>query len=103
MTPYYPLDLDSVYRVLPGAIASEIVSILRYQQQHCHLTISILQNQIHGTLKEHREDEQEHLGRVAERLKPLRGVPDLTRRVSRILHVLDLRQVTRLQRCFART
>lgn len=52
VTPYYPLRLESVHGVLQGAIAFEII------------------------LKEHWEDEQGHLGRIAERMKQLGGIPN---------------------------
>jgi bacterioferritin len=75
VTPYYALPLEGVYEILQGAIASEIICVLRYQQ-HYYMTTSVFQDQIQGLLKEHWEDEQEHLGRIAERMKQLGGVPD---------------------------
>jgi len=75
VTPYYELPLETVYTVLQGATASEIIRVLRYQQ-HYYMTTSVFQGQIRGLLKEHWEDEQEHLGRIAERTKQLGGVPD---------------------------
>jgi len=77
VTPYYSLPLDAVYGVLQGAIASEIICVLRYQQ-HYYMTTSMFQDQIQGVLKEHWEDEQGHLARIAERLKQLGGVPNFS-------------------------
>ncbi len=75
VTPYYPLPLESVHGVLQGAIASEIICVLRYQQ-HFYMTTSVFQDPIQGMLKEHWEDEQGHLGRIAERMKQLGGIPN---------------------------
>jgi len=75
VTPYYALPLEDVYQIMQGAIASEIICVLRYQQ-HYYMTTSVFQDQIQGLLKEHWGDEQEHLGRIAERMKQLGGVPD---------------------------
>jgi bacterioferritin len=76
VTPYYALPLDKVYDVLNGALASEIVCVLRYKQ-HYYMTTSIHQEQLQGMFKEHWEDEEGHLQRIAERVKQLGGVPNL--------------------------
>lgn len=77
VTPYYSLPLDQVYDVLNGALASEIVCVLRYKQ-HYYMTTSIHQAQLQALFKEHWEDEEEHLERIAERIKQLGGVPNLS-------------------------
>src|SRR5580704_5735826 len=76
VTPYYTLPLDKVYEVLNAALASEIVCVLRYKQ-HYYMTTSIHQAQLQALFKEHWEDEEEHLQRIAERIKQLGGVPNL--------------------------
>lgn len=76
VTPYYTLPLDQVYELLNAALASEIICVLRYQQ-HYYMTTSIHQEQLQGLFKEHWQDEQGHLERIAERIKQLGGVPDL--------------------------
>lgn len=76
VTPYYTLPLDKVYDVLNGALASEIVCVLRYKQ-HYYMTTSIHQEQLQDMFKEHWEDEEGHLQRIAERIKQLGGVPNL--------------------------
>ena len=76
VTPYYTLPLDKVYEVLNGALASEIVCVLRYKQ-HYYMTTSIHQEQLQNMFKEHWEDEEEHLQRIADRIKQLGGVPNL--------------------------
>jgi bacterioferritin len=75
VTPYYSLDLDDVYSVLQGALASEIICVLRYQQ-HYYMTTSLHQDQLQELFKEHWHDEQGHQDRIADRLQQLGGVPD---------------------------
>jgi bacterioferritin len=76
VTPYYTLPLDQVYELLNAALASEIICVLRYQQ-HYYMTTSIHQAQLQGLFKEHWQDEQGHLERIADRIKQLGGVPNL--------------------------
>ena len=76
VTPYYGLPLEKVYNVLNGALASEIICVLRYKQ-HYYMTTSIHQEQLQALFKEHWEDEEGHLQRIAERIKQLGGVPNL--------------------------
>jgi bacterioferritin len=76
VTPYYTLPLDKVYEVLNAALASEIVCVLRYKQ-HYYMTTSIYQEQLQDMFKEHWEDEEGHLQRIADRIKQLGGVPNL--------------------------
>lgn len=76
VTPYYSLPLDKVYAVLNGALASEIICVLRYKQ-HYYMTTSIHQEQLQSLFKEHWEDEEKHLERIADRIKQLNGVPNL--------------------------
>ena len=75
VTPYYTLPLEQVYNVLNGALASEIICVLRYKQ-HYYMTTSIHQEQLQSVFKEHWEDEEHHLQRIADRIKQLGGVPD---------------------------
>jgi len=75
VTPYYGLNLDDVYSVLQGALASEIICVLRYQQ-HYYMTTSLHQDQLQGLFKEHWHDEQGHQDRIADRLQQLGGVPN---------------------------
>jgi bacterioferritin len=76
VTPYYTLPLDKVYEILNGALASEIICVLRYKQ-HYYMTTSIHQETLQALFKEHWEDEEGHLQRIAERIKQLGGVPNL--------------------------
>jgi bacterioferritin len=76
VTPYYSLPLEKVYAVLNGALASEIICVLRYKQ-HYYMTTSIHQEQLQDLFKEHWEDEEKHLERIADRIKQLGGVPNL--------------------------
>jgi bacterioferritin len=65
-----------VYEVLNGAVASEIVCVLRYKQ-HYYMTTSIHQEQLQGLFKEHWQDEEKHLELIADRIQQLGGVPNL--------------------------
>jgi bacterioferritin len=76
VTPYYSLPLEKVYEVLNGALASEIICVLRYKQ-HYYMTTSIHQDQLQALFKEHWEDEEKHLELIADRIKSLGGVPNL--------------------------
>jgi bacterioferritin len=76
VTPYYTLPLEKVYEVLNGALASEIICVLRYKQ-HYYMTTSIHQEQLQALFKEHWEDEEKHLELIADRIKSLGGVPNL--------------------------
>lgn len=75
VTPYYELDLTTVYDVLNSALASEIVCVLRYKQ-HYYGTTGIHQAQMQGVFKEHWQDEERHLLLIADRIKQLGGVPN---------------------------
>lgn len=77
VTPYYSLDRNEVFKLLNAAIASEIVCVLRYQQ-HYYMTTSIFQDQLQALFKEHWQEEQDHINRIAERLKQLGGVPNFS-------------------------
>jgi bacterioferritin len=77
VTPYYTLPLETVYEVLNAALASEIICVLRYKQ-HYYMTTSIHQEQLQGLFKEHGLDEEGHLERIADRIKQLGGVPNLS-------------------------
>jgi bacterioferritin len=76
VTPYYTLPLDKVHEMLNAALASEIICVLRYKQ-HYYMTTSIHQEQLQDVFKEHWQDEERHLERIAERIKQLGGVPNL--------------------------
>jgi bacterioferritin len=76
VTPYYSLPLDQVYEILNAALASEIVCVLRYKQ-HYYMTTSIHQEQLQDLFKDHWEEEEGHLQRIADRIKELGGVPNL--------------------------
>jgi bacterioferritin len=75
VTPYYTLPLEQVHDVLNGALASEIICVLRYKQ-HYYMTTSIHQEQLQALFKEHWEDEERHLEAIADRIKQLNGVPN---------------------------
>jgi bacterioferritin len=61
---------------LNEALASEIICVLRYQFHHFMAT-GIHSEAIADVFQEHAEDEQEHAGRIATRIKQLGGKPEM--------------------------
>jgi bacterioferritin len=76
VTKDYPLDRDQVVGVLNEALATEIVCVLRYQF-HYFMATGIHSPAIADEFREHAEEEQEHAGRIAERIKQLGGKPEM--------------------------
>ena len=75
VTEGYQGDREAVIAMLNGALATELVCVLRYKRHY--YTVSGLQN---GPLKaeflEHANEEQEHADWLAERIVQLNGSPD---------------------------
>jgi bacterioferritin len=76
VTKDYPLDRDQVVGVLNEALATEIICVLRYQF-HYFMATGIHSQAIAEEFREHAEEEQEHAGRIAERIKQLGGKPEM--------------------------
>ena len=76
VTKDYPLDRDQVISVLNEALATEIVCVLRYQF-HYFMATGIHSKAIAEEFREHADEEQEHAGRIAERIKQLGGKPEM--------------------------
>jgi bacterioferritin len=76
VTKDYPLDRDQVISVLNEALATEIICVLRYQF-HYFMATGIHSKAIADEFREHAEEEQEHAGRIAERIKQLGGKPEM--------------------------
>ncbi len=72
VTKDYPLDLEQVIGVLNEALATEIVCVLRYQF-HYFMATGIHSEAVAAEFREHAEDEQEHAGKIAARIKQLGG------------------------------
>ena len=76
VTKDYPLDRDQVISVLNEALATEIICVLRYQF-HYFMATGIHSKAIADEFREHAEEEQEHAGRIAARIKQLGGKPEM--------------------------
>jgi bacterioferritin len=76
VTKDYPLDRDQVIGVLNEALATEIICVLRYQF-HYFMATGIHSEAIADEFREHANEEQEHAGRIAARLKQLGGKPEM--------------------------
>ena len=76
VTKDYPLDRDQVISVLNEALATEIICVLRYQF-HYFMATGIHSEAIADEFREHANEEQEHAGRLAARIKQLGGKPEM--------------------------
>jgi bacterioferritin len=76
VTPNYGADPDTVIEVLNGALATEIVCVLRYKR-HYFMAQGIASESVKQEFAEHATQEQEHADRIAERIVQLGGEPDL--------------------------
>jgi len=76
VTQDYPLDLNQAYQLLNGALATEIMCVLRYRH-HQIIAKGIDRPQVAAEFKEHAEDEERHMMMLAERINQLGGNPDL--------------------------
>ena len=75
VTQGYKGDREAVIGMLNGALATELVCILRYKRHH--YTVSGLQNgPIKAEFLQHAMEEQEHADWLAERIVQLNGKPD---------------------------
>lgn len=75
VTADYKLDRSKVIEILNGALATEIVCVLRYKF-HYFMASGIHSQPVREEFKEHAAEEQEHADRIAERIKQLGGKPD---------------------------
>src|SRR5471032_2380294 len=75
VTEGYKGDRQGVIALLNGALATELVCVLRYKRHY--YTVSGLQNgPIKAEFLEHANEEQEHADWLAERIVQLNGKPD---------------------------
>lgn len=76
VTETYTADRKEVIRLLNDALATEWVCVLRYLR-HYHMASGMLADAVKGEFLEHAQQEQEHAGKIAERIVQLGGEPDL--------------------------
>jgi bacterioferritin len=86
VTQDYELDREQAIRILNEALATEIVCTLRYRF-HYYMATGIHSQAIKDEFLQHAEEEQEHAGLIAERIKQLGGKPEMNPEVvSRMSH-----------------
>lgn len=76
VTSNYGADPKVVIEVLNGALATEIVCVLRYKR-HYFMAQGIASDSVKTEFAEHAAEEQEHADRISERIVQLGGEPDL--------------------------
>ena len=76
ITESYVADRETVIRILNDALATEYVCVLRYYR-HYFMAKGMLADAVKAEFLEHAKQEQEHAGKLAERIVQLGGEPDL--------------------------
>ena len=77
VTPGYGADRDAVVQMLNGALATELVCVLRYSR-HYFMAQGINSESVAAEFLEHSNAEQGHADRIAERIVQLGGEPNLS-------------------------
>jgi bacterioferritin len=76
VTDDYKLDRKQVISILNGALATELVCVLRYKF-HYFMASGLHSQAVKDEFKEHADEEQEHADWIAERIKQLGGKPEM--------------------------
>ncbi|GEM_PF-20259 len=75
VTEGYKADRQEVLKVLNGALATEIVCVLRYKR-HYYMAQGINSDSVKAEFLQHANEEQQHADWIAERITQLGGEPD---------------------------
>lgn len=75
VTEDYSLDLDTTIKLLNEALATELVCVLRYKS-HYYMAEGIHAKAVAAEFLEHSQEEEEHAGWIATRMRQLGGKPD---------------------------
>jgi bacterioferritin len=75
VTTGYQADLETVWRVLNEALATELVCVLRYKR-HQFMARGLASQSVAQEFAEHAAEEQAHADRIAERITQLNGEPN---------------------------
>jgi bacterioferritin len=75
VTNSYEGDLETVWRVLNQALATELVCVLRYKR-HQFMARGLAAQSVADEFAQHAAEEQQHADRIAERITQLNGAPD---------------------------
>lgn len=76
VTESYRANRAAVVALLNDALASEVVSMLRYKR-HYYMACGLAAGSAAGEFLEHAKEEQEHADLIAQRITELNGAPDL--------------------------
>ena len=76
VTPNYEGGVQQAIDLLQGALATEIVCVLRYTM-HYIAAVGIDSESVKQEFGEHANDEREHMEKIAERINQLGGTPNL--------------------------
>jgi bacterioferritin len=76
VTPSYTGDVETAVKILNEALATEIVCVLRYSY-HATAATGVNSESVKEEFSEHAREEQEHAGRIAERINQLGGKPNM--------------------------
>jgi bacterioferritin len=77
VTQSYEADRATVLELLNGALATELVCVLRYKR-HYFMARGIHAESVAAEFLEHANQEMEHADRIAERIVQLQGEPDFS-------------------------
>jgi len=75
VTAGYQADRKLVVEMLNGALATELVCVLRYKR-HYYTATGLQNGPIKAEFLQHAEEEQGHADQLAERIVQLNGLPD---------------------------
>lgn len=75
VTPSYPEDKDQIVALLNGALATELVCVLRYKR-HYYVTHGVRAKVAAAEFLEHANQEQQHADQIAQRIVQLGENPD---------------------------
>ena len=76
VTQNYGGDVAQTIELLQGALATEIVCVLRYTM-HNISAVGIDSESVKSEFAEHASDEREHMEKIADRINQLGGTPNL--------------------------
>jgi len=76
VTPNYEGGVQQAIDLLQGALATEIVCVLRYTM-HYIAAVGIDSESVKQEFEEHANDEREHMEKIADRINQLGGTPNL--------------------------
>jgi Bacterioferritin (cytochrome b1) len=100
VTKHYPLDTKEVIELLNGALATELVCVLRYRLHH-YMAKGMASPPIAAEFLEHSDEELRHADMLAERITQLGGEPEMnpdeltSRSLAEFKDVRDLKEMVR--------